>query len=143
MDEFKVTAADMLEKLRKLPLDEIAANLLATLQGTSNLVNSPDVSASIRGITTALESLNKLLANFNGELTPTATEFRKVALQASKTLNQAQEALSMLQPGSPVRVHLGTTLEQAAAAARSLRLLADYLERRPDALIYGKGKRGK
>jgi paraquat-inducible protein B len=143
MDEFKVTAADMLEKLRKLPLDEIAANLLATLQGTSNLVNSPDVSASIRGITTALESLNKLLANFNGELTPTATEFRKVAVQASKTLNQAQEALSMLQPGSPVRVHLGTTLEQTAAAARSLRLLADYLERRPDALIYGKGKRGK
>jgi paraquat-inducible protein B len=32
-------------------------------------------------------------------------------------------------------------LKELTGAARSIRVMADYLERHPDALIYGKGKR--
>ncbi len=31
-------------------------------------------------------------------------------------------------------------MEELAAAARSIRMLVDYIERNPDAMIYGKGK---
>jgi paraquat-inducible protein B len=37
---------------------------------------------------------------------------------------------------------LDIALRNLASAANSLRVLADYLERHPDALIYGKGFKG-
>jgi paraquat-inducible protein B len=40
---------------------------------------------------------------------------------------------------SPTRADLENTLKELAGAARSLRVLADYLEQHPDALLKGKG----
>jgi len=37
---------------------------------------------------------------------------------------------------------LGNTLYELSRAARSLRELADYLDRHPEALIHGKGNNG-
>ena len=38
---------------------------------------------------------------------------------------------------------LATSLEELGAAARSFRILADYLERHPEALVHGKAKTGR
>ena len=40
---------------------------------------------------------------------------------------------------SPTRANLDSALEQLASASRSLRILAEYLEQHPDALLKGKG----
>jgi paraquat-inducible protein B len=40
---------------------------------------------------------------------------------------------------SATKADLENTLQELASAARSLRLLADYLEKHPDAIIKGKG----
>lgn len=48
---------------------------------------------------------------------------------------------SALDEGSTVRYELTRTLEEMSGAARSLRILADYLERYPESLLYGKGKK--
>ena len=40
---------------------------------------------------------------------------------------------------SPTRDNLDTALEQLASAARSFKILAEYLEQHPDALLKGKG----
>jgi paraquat-inducible protein B len=34
--------------------------------------------------------------------------------------------------------HINTTLQEVSAAARSFRVLADYLDRHPEALLFGK-----
>jgi paraquat-inducible protein B len=41
---------------------------------------------------------------------------------------------------SPVRIELLKTLNEFAAAARSVRVLADYIENHPEALVRGKTK---
>jgi len=41
---------------------------------------------------------------------------------------------------SPVRLELIKTLNEFSAAARSFRVLADYIENHPEALVRGKGK---
>ena len=45
---------------------------------------------------------------------------------------------SLVGEGSATRYDLDLLLKEGASAARSLRLLADYLEQNPDALIKGK-----
>ena len=55
----------------------------------------------------------------------------------SDTTKVAQTTLSQTQ--RTLDGKLGALLEELTAAARSLRLLADSLERNPSALVYGKG----
>jgi paraquat-inducible protein B len=73
--------------------------------------------------------------NVDGQVEPIATG-------VEGTLGDAQEALSIAAEDSPVRYDLARTLTELADAARSVRVLADYLQQHPDALIYGKGGRG-
>jgi paraquat-inducible protein B len=67
------------------------------------------------------------------------TNLEKTLSNADKTMASIQ---SMIAPNSVIRYDLGTALEEAATAMRSIRILASYLERHPDALIYGKFRTG-
>ncbi len=51
------------------------------------------------------------------------------------TLDNANK---MIEPNSALAADLGNTLQEVTRAARSVRVLADYLERHPEALIRGK-----
>jgi paraquat-inducible protein B len=55
--------------------------------------------------------------------------------QTQKTLAALERTLST---DSPLQQQLQGTLEELSGAARSLRLLADYLERNPEAILRGK-----
>jgi paraquat-inducible protein B len=58
------------------------------------------------------------------------------------TVTQTQKTLAALEKtvntDSPLQQQLQQTLEELSGAARSLRLLADYLERHPEAILRGK-----
>lgn len=114
--EFPTTPSGT-EKLTKtienLPIDELFADARNTLQG-----------------------IDRLVRNIDSQVIP-ATH---------ATLEKAQGALSsiegMTSPGSTVRYELVNALKELAGAARSMRVLADYLERHPEALLQGKGGPG-
>ena len=61
---------------------------------------------------------------------------------ATVTLDEARTTLgnagSLLAEDSRTRYNLDVTLEELASAARSLRIMADFLEQHPDALLRGK-----
>ena len=82
----------------------------------------------------ALHSTRLLLGKLDTEIAP----------QARATLEQAQRSLQTLDRSlaedSPLQRGAGHTLDEVARAAQSLRALADYLGRHPEALI--RGKRG-
>lgn len=62
--------------------------------------------------------------------------------QADQTLKQARETLVSIEEAagenSTLIYEVNTTLRELSAAARSVRYLADYLDRQPEALIRGK-----
>lgn len=49
-----------------------------------------------------------------------------------------QDASKLIEPNSVLGAELGNTLQEVSRAARSVRILADFLERHPEALIRGK-----
>ncbi|MGR8921895.1 MAG: intermembrane transport protein PqiB, partial [Gammaproteobacteria bacterium] len=65
-----------------------------------------------------------------------------VADAAVVTLDEARRAIGgagdVLAADSRTRYNLDRTLEELAGAARSLRIMAEFLEQHPDALIRGK-----
>jgi paraquat-inducible protein B len=54
------------------------------------------------------------------------------------TFDFVRKANLMIEPNSVMNSELNKLLQQSNGAARALRILADYLERHPEALIYGK-----
>jgi paraquat-inducible protein B len=62
-------------------------------------------------------------------------EFDRTLVSAQGTLDSAN---TMIEPNSDLGERLDETLQEVSGAARALRLLADYLERHPEALIRGK-----
>jgi phospholipid/cholesterol/gamma-HCH transport system substrate-binding protein/paraquat-inducible protein B len=84
-----------------------------------------------------IQNVDKFVGRLNAQIVPAT----------GVVLKQAEETLSTYEgiaaEGSPTRVELVNALREAAAAARSLRALVDYLERHPEAVIQGKGGPGR
>lgn len=90
------------------------------------------VAASLEG---TLTSLQNALQNIDQKLDPLTSE-GIVALREMKTAMKSMD--EFLDPQSPVGYQLPRTLEEVKEAAESIRLLADYLERNPSAVLFGK-----
>ncbi len=133
MDQFKSTATSLLAQIRQLPLEEIAKELLGTIKGLNRLSNSP-------GLAKAVNDLDDTLAEFRRLASHTGKDVGKLADSAEDTLHAARSALEIADPSTPAGANVATTLEELASAARSIRVLADYLAQHPEALVKGKSE---
>ena len=88
----------------------------------------------------ALDSARSMLDNVNADVVPalkdTLGDARGAIGSAEKVLSSTQA--NIVGPGAPGQVELRNAMQEIARAARSLRVLADYLERHPEALLRGK-----
>ena len=118
-------------------LKPLASDVVKTLEVTRDTVKKAGE---------ALEDVRKLVRNVDGQVGPVAASVEKTLTTARVTLEQARQALGAVNEtvgeGSPLQYELRGTLRELSAAARSIRTLSDYLDRHPDALLFGKGAAG-
>lgn len=101
--------------------------LLASLKRTSDSADS------------TLRDTQKLVNNFNGQIDTLSLDFTKILDETRQTLSSVN---GTMEAGSPLRFQIDTTMRELAQAARSIKHLANYLERNPDALIRGRVQMG-
>jgi paraquat-inducible protein B len=131
MDQFRRTVTDVMAEIRRLPLDKIAKEILETVEGGNRLVNSPEIQKAVQNLNAALGNVEKLTAGLDQKVDELATS-------VDKTLVTVRKALHVTDPNSRAAVNLNHALEELSGAARSIRVLADYLEQHPEALVKGK-----
>jgi paraquat-inducible protein B len=124
--EASVTAT--LNKLAALPLPELVDDLRRTVQGIDSLVTSPDTRDTIAALNQSATGLAALIGTLDAQL-------GGVIVQAQSTLASADGLIGANAQG---RYDLDALLKELTGAARSIRGLADYLERHPEALLRGK-----
>ncbi len=101
--------------------------------GTINdFLGSQEFQDSADDLSATLDHIRLISAQINEETTPQITA---VLSGAESTL---EEARVMLATNSTTRTELNRLLLELGDAARSIRLLADYLEQHPESLIKGK-----
>ena len=122
--DLEAKLASILEKIDKLPLDQIAGDLRKDLQSLDETLNGA----------------NKLITRVDKELVPslkTSLEGLQRALAGmDRTLKNADA--SLLGPDAPAQQELRDALTEFTRAARSMRVFLDYLERHPESPIRGK-----
>lgn len=126
--------ASVLEKLDAIPIEQIGRDLSATAAGANALVNAPELKGAVVELEATLAQVRATATRLDRELGP---ELTKTLRESTATLERARTLLS---DRSPLYVEMQRTLQEVANAARSMRLLADYLERHPEALLQGKGR---
>ncbi|MFZ0614489.1 MAG: MlaD family protein [Desulfobacterales bacterium] len=132
IEEIGTRVSQILTKIDNLPIAQIGKDLSDTLRSTKRLVAAPELQEASRSLKTILDEMRLFIGELRTGVTPEITA----------TLAQAQKALArvdtVLGTEAPLQVNVNSALRELSAAARSLRDLTDYLERHPEALIYGK-----
>ncbi|HEY6281246.1 MAG TPA: MlaD family protein [Burkholderiales bacterium] len=116
-----------LQALQKV-LTEVA-NKLSNIAGALEKVPYGEIS---KNLNETLQSANSLMKRLDKEIAP---EARDVLVEARKSLTSAQQLMSAR---GPLQQDTREAMREIARAAEALRVLADYLERHPEALIRGK-----
>jgi paraquat-inducible protein B len=149
------------ETIESLSIQDMINDARQVLAGLKTLVNSPELAEILTGVNEfvnsgellglvthtneAIDDVQALVSNIDGRVGSLSTSVELTLTEASetleevqKTLGTARQALSIAAEGSPMRYEFEKMLGELTAAARSIRLLAEYLERNPDALVRGK-----
>jgi paraquat-inducible protein B len=126
MEGMASAANRLLVKLSELPLDATVA----------------DIRKAVTTLDATLQETKSLVESVNKDVAPMIADFRSAATAATTALQQAERtAVSFdrsMGESSDVQQQLSAMLREITDSARSLRQLADFLERNPEALLRGK-----
>jgi paraquat-inducible protein B len=147
--------------MAKLNLEELNKRLISILTSADRILKNPDIDAGISELKAALTDARGLVQNVNDKVDPLADNLNGTLTDARQLVNHVDERVDPISQSldqtlesvdtafksidelagkdSPTRAELDNTLNEIARAARSVRILAEYLEQHPEALIKGKG----
>lgn len=116
LEELSSSLTRLVSRLERMPLEGLGKDLRKALQGVHE----------------ALTSARALVDDVRGEVLPGATE---AISEAEKTLGAMRDLIG---PDSAASRELKRLLVELREGARSIRLLADHLERNPEDLLRGR-----
>ncbi len=166
-DEIQKSIRNLLESSKTIDLTLLFNNLQKTVSNLEKITGSEQTQSTLSALNTSMLDLqqitdtlkgntktisqdlrttikhaNQLILDFNTNANSLFNETRQVIMSGNNTLEEINKTLnsveSVINNNSPVNQNLQTALQEIARAARSTRVMMDYLERHPDALLHGK-----
>jgi paraquat-inducible protein B len=136
--EALVTSPELKETVRSS--DELVKKLETTAVNIAQLAQTFDAKTKLLS-----DDFQLTTAEARSAIKQAGAAFEKISSaisQAQSTLKETEGAMANLQnltePDSPTFYEITKALKEVSGAARSLRLLASYVERNPRALVFGK-----
>jgi len=124
----------VIARINKLPIDQIGQNLLDITQHVNGIVGSPALTDAISQLDSTLKQAHETADKAGPKIAELVTSFRRTAAQ----LDSAAKAADKVLGGTPSQNSTQQAMREITEAARSVRDLADFLDRHPEALIRGR-----
>jgi paraquat-inducible protein B len=140
LDNITASVSDIVNKLDKIPFDEIGRDLAGTLKSVDRTVSGPDMQNALRQLSETLTDISHLARHADEGLSPALKRLPQLSADLQQAVARANTLLGQGGVGadSDIQRNLARLLDQVNDAARSIRLLADFLDRHPEALIRGR-----
>ncbi|GAW87604.1 paraquat-inducible protein B [Bathymodiolus platifrons methanotrophic gill symbiont] len=165
--EVKKNVTDVMREIQNINIRELFAELLVTVRNFKEITGSEDTRMAIHGLSTSLVELQGILASFNQRsesialhtertlkysssimkkmdlaVEPLFADMQQTLANTDMTLKQFQLSANSVgeafNKDAQLQQNLNSTLIELRRSAKSMRFLADYLERHPESLIQGK-----
>jgi paraquat-inducible protein B len=154
--EASETALDLVAKLRDIDFEGVVTSFRDAARGVSQLTDSPELRQTLAAtretmvtarsaLVTANQALNELkprIAPLTGRVDSGVARLEETLERLDRTLGTLDTSLTgfntVIDPRAPLVYQLTSTLTDLSEAARSVRQLADYLDRNPNAILTGR-----
>jgi paraquat-inducible protein B len=141
--------SSIVDRFNKVPVDEIAHNVLDITHRVDSLVASDKLKDAIAQLDAALTQIHQTTSRAGPKVTELVDRLRKTAAQIDRAAGAAQQTAQSARQAAKSADNMlsGTTnqngmqkaMQEITEAARSVRELANYLDRHPEALLQGRG----
>jgi paraquat-inducible protein B len=149
LEQAQAVAIKIFTRLDKVDFDKLFSQMTDTLDSIDKIASSPGLREAIsksevtrEQLSQALGSTRQTLENLDSQIKPVSNSFQKTSGATDAAVKQARATLGTVQttiePGSPVNYQIVQTLQDVSAAARSIKELADFLQRDPSAVVRGR-----
>ncbi len=132
----------VIAKIDQIPIAQIGRNLNNTLAGTDQLVRGPEIKGAITALRSALGSVQDVAKRIDQAATPALRDLPATMKTVQEAVGNANRLIGSVQRGygddSQFNRDLDRLIDQLTVATRSVRTLADQLNRTPEALIRGR-----
>lgn len=151
-------------KLKDVPIDKLFDDLQNSIHGIEQIVNSPELASTLKGIDTFINStdtqqltatlrnsvenldatladVQKLVHNIDQQVDPIAGDLGKTMEEIQIAVIDIQETFSEIRntiKDENIRYEITTALTEFTDATRSFRVFVEYLERHPESFLSGK-----
>ena len=140
IDNLTVALGRVAAKLEQIPFDDIGKNLDLTLKSVQTTIGGEDMQNAVHQLSLTMNDVHKLVKDADNGLTPALARLPAIADQLQQAVANANQAFSGSGYGANSDFQRNATrlMQQVSEAMRSLRLLADFLDRHPEALLRGR-----
>jgi paraquat-inducible protein B len=149
LEQASTAAREIIDELRSIKFGPMVDQASQALTSINTLVSSPalhqtvdELPGTVKDLRTTVASMQHLADELRGAVEPLTKRVDVTLSGADRALGTVREtadtARVLIAPGSPLDHDLRSTLRDISDAARAMAQLADYLERNPTALLYGK-----
>jgi paraquat-inducible protein B len=168
LEQAKDAISRVIGKLDNIDFKAMIIAVTKAGDGVSQTANSPELKSVLRSlertmpeIREGISDLRRLATTANNKVTTATNDFHDVSVDLRQTLTNAQSAIEQfavtmkaaqgtivsvgatIDPNSPAFYELMKSLREVSGAARSLRLLANSLDRNPQSIISGNPANGE
>ena len=136
VEAITATLESVVARLEDVRIDEIAAALQGTLEGTEAIANAPEMKRALEDLGPAMESLRGILGDVDeADLEATLGAARIVARDLEDTVSLVNRALK---PEAPLQYNVIRMTGELEETARAIRALVEQLERQPQSVLFGR-----
>jgi paraquat-inducible protein B len=140
LQDLSASLSQILNKVNSIPFEEIGQNANRTLASLDRTVGGPELQRAIASLDEALKEVSGLAREAKTDLGPALARLPRISEKLESAVDQAQAAFGQSGYGSDSKTQrsLERMMTQVGDAARSIRLLADYLNRHPESVVSGR-----
>ena len=126
------------DAIESMHLDQLGISLDKAASSISNLANGDQVKTTLASVRESFDQLTVTLKNLNpaiGDLKPAVDQAKVALTNLQKSTAQLDQ---LLKPDSSFRYQLDSSLSEISTAAAAIQQLADFLQRHPNSLLFGR-----
>jgi paraquat-inducible protein B len=134
-DAMTSRASDIIGKIDALPIKETGEQVRSIASHVNAISASPQIRDSLAHIDRSVTQIDRTLEQVSPQIGPLVAQLRETASAADRTVAAANRTLGA---DASSQNDLPAALRELTDTARSVRALADYLDRHPEALVRGR-----
>jgi paraquat-inducible protein B len=146
LSSLTASLSDVAQKLDALPFAEIGSDASSLLETLNTLLGGPDVKQAVGSLSGTLAELQGLVRHADAGLAPLFKRLPEMSSDLQQTVAKANRLVGSADTSyggnSQFQRDLERLMAQLNDTARSIRLLADFLDRHPESLIRGRSAQG-